>query len=62
MRNVIVVLLIMAISLVVFKALDKNATAQDEGGFGQVLENQRLILEKLDSIENKIDILKTRIH
>lgn len=62
MRNVIIVLLIIIIPLMAFKALDKNAAAQDEGGISRVLENQKLILEKLDVIDGKIDALKTRIH
>jgi peptidoglycan hydrolase CwlO-like protein len=60
-RSVIILLLIIAISLVAFKIFDKNAGAQDEGGISQVLENQKLILEKLDSIDHKVDVLKTRI-
>jgi len=61
-RSLLILLLIIAVSFAVVKILDRNATAQDEGGLSQVLENQRLILEKLDAIESKIDVLKTRIH
>ena len=60
-RSLLILLLIIAVSFAVVKILDKNATAQDEGELSQVLENQRLILEKLDVIDGKIDTLKTRI-
>lgn len=59
-RSLLILLLIIAISLVVFKILDRNAAAQDEGGLSQVLENQRLILEKLDKIDQKLDVIKMR--
>ncbi|MDD5680798.1 MAG: hypothetical protein PHI59_06120 [Candidatus Omnitrophica bacterium] len=60
-RSVIILLLIIAVSLAVFKILDRNAGAQETGGISQVLANQELILQKLDSIDHKVDVLKTRI-
>lgn len=60
-RRLLILLLIIAVSFAVVKILDKNAAAQDENGFIQVLENQKIILEKLDVIDGKIDRLKTRI-
>lgn len=60
-RRLLILLLIIAVSFAVVKILDKNAAAQDENGLSRVLENQRIILEKLDVIDGKIDILKTRI-
>lgn len=62
LRAVISLFLIIAISLIVFKALDNNAGAQNETDLTQVLENQRLILEKLDAIADKINTLKTRVY
>ncbi|MDP3789102.1 MAG: hypothetical protein Q8R48_01720 [Candidatus Omnitrophota bacterium] len=60
-RRLLILLLIIAVSFAVVKILDKNAAAQDENGLSWVLENQRMILEKLDVIDGKIDGLKTRI-
>lgn len=62
MRALVSLFLIIAISLVIFKALDNNAGAQGETDLTRVLENQRLILEKLDAIGSKIDGLKTRLY
>ena len=62
LRNIVIVLLIMVISLMFFKAFDRNADAQDTDALARILENQRSILEKLDVIEGKIDVLRTRIH
>ena len=61
-RSVIILLLIIVIALVVFKALDKNAGAQESSEMSQLLDGQKAILEKLDIIENKLDTIKTRIH
>jgi hypothetical protein len=58
-------ILIAAVSLAVFAIVDKSAGArseEDAGGIDQVLANQKAILEKLDTIERKIDILRTRIY
>jgi hypothetical protein len=60
-RSIIILLLIVAVSLAVFKVLDKNAGAQEGNELSQVLENQKMILEKLNVIEGKVDGLRTRI-
>ena len=61
LRNIVIVLLIIVISLMVFKAFDKNASAQDPDVLTTIIENQKAILEKLDVIERKVDLLRTRI-
>lgn len=62
LRALVSLFLIIMISLVIFKALDNNAGAQGETDLTQVLENQRIILEKLDVIGAKVDGLKTRLY
>ncbi len=62
LRAIVSLFLIIAVSLVIFKAFDNKAGAQSETDLTQVLENQRLILEKLDAIDGKIDGLKTRLY
>jgi len=61
-RSALILLLVIVISLAVFKAIDRNAGAQDVSELNQVLENQKLILEKLDFMDHKLDVLKTRLY
>ena len=60
-KAVIIVLLIIGATLFVFKISDRNANAQATGGYNQILQNQRSILDKLDLMDRKLDQLKMRI-
>jgi peptidoglycan hydrolase CwlO-like protein len=62
MRNVVIVLLIAVISIMFFKVFDRKAGAQENNELSQVLENQKLILEKLSVMDHKLDVLKTRLY
>ena len=61
-RSALILLLVIVISLVVFKTIDRNAGAQGNNELSQVLENQKLILEKLNVMDHKLDVLKTRLY
>lgn len=64
-RGIIVLLLVMTISLLIFEIADRNAKAQSTDQpaieLSQVLEGERLILQKLDAIDKKLDVIKMRI-
>lgn len=64
-RGVVILLLIIIVSLFIFEIFDRNAGAQDSGQdkgiLDKVLQNQKLILEKLDAIDKKLDVIKVRI-
>jgi hypothetical protein len=60
-RGAIILLLIIVASLFIFEMFDRNAGAQDMSVLGQILQNQRLILEKLDTMDKKLDVIKIRI-
>lgn len=65
-RNVVIVLLTIVISLMFFRAFDRNTgaqeTTQETGTLEQILENQKIILEKLNVMDRKLDVLKTRLY
>ncbi len=60
-RAAVITLLIIIATLLIFEMFDGKAGAQSAGGFGQVLQNQKLILEKLNTMDKKLDQLKMRI-
>ena len=64
-RGAIILLLIIIVSLFIFEIFDRNAGAQDTGRdtgvLDKVLQNQKLILEKLDAVDKKLDVIKVRI-
>jgi len=60
-RSVLALLLIILAVLLVFEITDKKAAAQSTGGMGQVIQNQKLILDKLNAIEKKLNVIKARI-
>ncbi len=60
-RAVVIMLLIVIATLLIFGMFDGKAGAQSAGGFDQVLQNQKLILEKLNTMDKKLDQLKMRI-
>ena len=60
-RTIIIALLIIIATLFAFEVFDGNAGAQTEGSLGQVIQNQELILEKLNIMDKKLDQLKMRI-
>lgn len=64
-RGIIVLLLVITISLLIFEMADRNAKAQSTdqptSELSQILEGERLILEKLDVIDKKLDVIKMRI-
>lgn len=64
-RGIIVLLLVITISLLIFEIADRNAKAQSTdqpvNELNQVLEGERLILQKLDVIDKKLDVIKMRI-
>jgi len=60
-RTIIIALLIIVATLFVFEVSDRDARAQVTGGNNQILENQKLILDKLAVMDRKLDQLKMRI-
>lgn len=61
-RGIVVLLLIIIATLLIFEMCGGNIGAQEKrGGFGQVLENQKLILDKLEAMDQKLDVIKMRI-
>ncbi len=60
-RGIIIALLIVIATLFVFGMFDGNLGAQTEGGLSQVIQNQELILKKLNTMDKKLDQLKMRI-
>jgi hypothetical protein len=62
------ILALIVVSLfLIFGIVGRNAGAQDPedaqitGDFTQMLENQKNILEKLDSLDRKLDVIRMRI-
>ena len=60
-RTIIIALLIVVATLFAFEMFDENAGAQTAGSLSQVIQNQELILEKLNTMDKKLDQLKMRI-
>ena len=60
-RGLVVLLLIIIATLLIFDVCNMNARAQGGGSLNQVIENQKLILEKLDALDKKLDVIKIRI-
>lgn len=60
-RGIIIMLLIVIVSFLAFEMCDRDIVAQDIEGIGRVLENQKLILQKLNTLDKKINQLKMRI-
>jgi len=64
-RGIIVLFLVVTISLLIFEMVDRNVKAQSldqpASELSQILEGQRLILQKLDAMDKKLDVLKIRI-
>lgn len=60
-RTIIIALLIIIATLFVFEVFDGNAGAQTAGSLSQVIQNQERILEKLNTMDKKLDQLKMRI-
>ena len=59
-RGIVIAVLIIIATLFVFEMFDGSAGAQNAGGLSQVIQNQKLILEKLDNMDKKLDQLKMR--
>jgi len=60
-RTVTILLLVIVAALLVFEFTGSSAGAQATGSMGQVLQNQKAILEKLDAIEKKVNVIKIRL-
>ncbi len=60
-RGAIILLLIIIALFLIFEMFDRNAGAQDTGVLDKVLQNQKLILEKLDTMNKKLDVIRVRI-
>ena len=60
-RGAIILLLIIIVSLFIFEIFDRNAGAQDTDVLEKVLQNQKLILERLDTMDEKLDVIRVRI-
>ncbi len=60
-RTVIIALLIVIATLLAFEMSDGTAEVQATDDIGQVIQNQKLILEKLNNIDKKLDVIKMRI-
>lgn len=63
-RGIIVALLVIIAALLVFEFFEgdlRAQTVQPAVNFSQVLQNQKLILEKLDQVDQKLDQLKMRV-
>lgn len=60
-RGIIILLLIIIASFLIFEMTNKNAGAQGPTNLTQLIQNQQLILEKLDAIDKKLDVIKMRI-
>ena len=63
-RSIVALLLIIFTVFLIFAISDKTigAQAQEEADeLKQVIQNQKLVLEKLDAIDKKLDIIKMRI-
>ena len=60
-RGIIILILIIVASFLIFEMTDKNVGAQSVTDLSQVLQNQKLILKKLDAVDKKLDVIKMRI-
>lgn len=60
-RGIVILLLIIVATFLIFDMIDRNVVAQEAGNLSQVLENQKLILKKLEAIDKKLNQLKMRI-
>ena len=60
-RGVVIILLVVIAAFLVFEMSHKDARAQDTDNLDQVLKNQELILDKLDTIDKKLHQIKMRI-
>ncbi|MFH0840150.1 MAG: hypothetical protein V1883_03945 [Candidatus Omnitrophota bacterium] len=61
-RSIVILFLIVMISLMLFKVFAQNDGVEDADDISKILANQQRIIEKLDSIEGKINGLKTRLY
>ena len=60
-KSITIALLIIIATLLVFEMFDGTAGAQATDELGHVIQNQKLILEKLNNIDKKLDVIKMRI-
>jgi peptidoglycan hydrolase CwlO-like protein len=63
-RGIIILLLIILAMFFIFEISDKTVSAQTKGKVSElkeVMQNQKLILEKLNTIDKKLDVIKMRI-
>ena len=60
-RTIIIALLIIVATLLVFEMSDGTAEVQATDELGQVIQNQKLILEKLNNIDKKLDVIRMRV-
>lgn len=60
-RGAIILFLIIIALFLIFEIFDRDAGAQDTGVLNQVLQNQKIILEKLDAMDKKLDVIRVRI-
>jgi len=60
-RIITILVLIIITSVLFFGIFSMNPGAQATDDLSQVLHNQRLILDKLETIDKKLDIIKIRI-
>jgi hypothetical protein len=60
-RGIIVLFLGIIAMFLILAMSNKYVNAQDPEELGQVLKNQKVILEKLDAIDKKLDVIKMRI-
>jgi len=60
-RGVIILLLIVIVAFFIFDVPNRTTVAEEEDELGRVLANQRIILDKLDAIDAKLNQLKMRI-
>ena len=60
-RGLIILLLVIVATLLVFDVCNRNVVAEEADGLNQVIENQKLILEKLQVMDKKLDVIRMRI-
>ena len=60
-RGIVIAVLIIIASFLIFESLGRNAGAQDAVNLNQVIQNQQLIIEKLNNIDVKLRQIRMRI-
>lgn len=60
-RNVVILILIAVVAFLIVNVPDRMTVAEEEDDLGKVLANQKIIIEKLDAIDTKVNQLKMRI-